>query len=65
MNLKLKIKILEYYFSQMAFAQDLGIHDSELSKFARGWRDPKPELKKMIAEKLRCVPEEIFEVILG
>jgi hypothetical protein len=59
MNIKLKFKILENYPSQVAFAKDLGIDDTELSKFVRGWRSPKPELKKIIAQKLRCNLDEI------
>ena len=32
----------------------------ELSKFGRGWRDPKLELEKIIAKKLGCKPDETF-----
>ena len=60
MNIKLKVKILEVYPSQIAFAHELGIDSSELSKFVRGWRDPKPELKEIMAQKLMCKPDEIF-----
>ncbi|MHB8156190.1 MAG: helix-turn-helix domain-containing protein [Desulfocucumaceae bacterium] len=60
MNIKLKFKILEHYPSQVAFAKDLGIDDTELSKLVRGWRNPKPDLKATICEKLRCNPDEIF-----
>ncbi|MFI5329627.1 MAG: helix-turn-helix domain-containing protein [Desulfobaccales bacterium] len=62
MNLKLKIKIMEHYPSQIAFAFDLGIDGSELSKIVRGWRSPKPELKEIIAQKLKCKPDEIFPI---
>jgi transcriptional regulator with XRE-family HTH domain len=60
MNIRLKFKILEHYPSQVAFAKDLGIDDTELSKFVRGWREPKPELKDAICQKLRCKPDELF-----
>jgi transcriptional regulator with XRE-family HTH domain len=60
MNLKLKFKILERYPSQIAFAYDLGIDGAELSQFVRGWREPKPDLKVLIAKKLGCTPDEIF-----
>ena len=60
MNIKLKLKILENYPSQVAFARDIGINDTELSKLIRGWRDPKPELREIMAEKLMCKPDEIF-----
>ncbi len=60
MNFKLKFKILELYPSQVAFAKDLGVCDSGLSKIVRGWREPTPDLKRAMAQKLRCEPDEIF-----
>jgi transcriptional regulator with XRE-family HTH domain len=61
MNLKLKVLIMQKYGSQIALAHELGMDSSELSKFVRGWRIPKPELQEAIAEKLGVTPGELFE----
>ena len=53
-NLKLKIKILENYGSQVDFAQTLGICESGVSKIVNGRRLLSPEQKEKWAELLGC-----------
>lgn len=60
MNLPLKLAILKKYPSQSACARDIGMSESLLSRFVRGWREPNPEQKKAISRKLRAKVNEIF-----
>jgi len=59
-NRKLKAAIYRDYPSQMAFAADLRVSDSLISKIIRGWREPTPELRKNIARKLGVTENEVF-----
>ena len=59
-NRILKSAIFLEYPSQVAFAADLKVSDSLLSKIVRGWREPTPELRRAIAEKLGVSEREIF-----
>jgi transcriptional regulator with XRE-family HTH domain len=59
-NRKLKSAIYGEYPSQLAFAADLEVSDSLLSKIVRGWREPTPELRKTISEKLGVPERELF-----
>jgi transcriptional regulator with XRE-family HTH domain len=58
-NRKLKAAIITTYGSQIAFAADLGVDESLISRIVRGWRKPTEELQKLICEKLG-VSSEIF-----
>jgi transcriptional regulator with XRE-family HTH domain len=59
-NRKLKSAIYGEYPSQVAFAADLQVSDSLLSKIVRGWREPTPELRRAMAEKLGVPERELF-----
>jgi len=60
MNLALKFAILKKYASQIACARDIGVSDSLLSKFVRGWREPTLEQKRALSRKLGTKVHEIF-----
>ena len=60
MNLALKLKILESKKPQIHLAHVLGIPEPYLSKIVRGWVDPKPDLKKRIADALGVQVITIF-----
>jgi hypothetical protein len=50
MRLKLRLKIVERYGSQIVAAKALGIDEPRLSRIVRGHVDPKPEEReKLIA----------------
>ena len=53
-NLKLKIRILEKYGSQVDFAQTLGICESGVSKILNGRRQLSPEQQARWAVLLNC-----------
>ncbi len=54
MNTWLRDKIKENYPSQIAFATDIGEHDSLVSKVVRGWRGVPEERKLVWARALKC-----------
>ena len=60
MNLKLKSKIIEKFGQQWRFCKTINMHDSLLSKFITGARDPNTEHKKLIAEGLGCEIKDLF-----
>lgn len=60
MNLKLKFKIIESNKRQIALARELGITETQLSKFINEWAEPDSSFKQRIAESLGCPVEEIF-----
>lgn len=60
MNLTLKAKIVGQYGHQWKFARAIGIHDSLISKFVVGAREPNEEMRQKIAAGLGCRQEEIF-----
>jgi DNA-binding XRE family transcriptional regulator len=60
MNLELKMKIIGTKRPQIYLAQKLGIPEPYLSKIVNGWINPKPELKKRIADALGVQVSEIF-----
>ena len=53
-NLKLKIRILEKYGSQVDFAQTLGICESGVSKIVNGRRQLSEQQKEVWAGLLNC-----------
>jgi ribosome-binding protein aMBF1 (putative translation factor) len=59
-NLALKFAILKEYPSQSACARDIGLSESLLSKFVRGWREPNADQKKELSRKLKVKVHEIF-----
>lgn len=59
-NTRLKSAILERYPSQVAFAADLGLSESLLSRIVRGWRKPSEKLRKNICERLGVQEDQIF-----
>lgn len=60
MNMKLKIKIIEHYAKQWAFAKALGIDESLVSKVVTGARPLPFEKQKVWANKLNCTVTDIF-----
>ncbi len=60
MNLKLKIRILESFGAQWKFCKTIDMHDSLLSKFITGAREPNAEHKKIIADGLGCKIKDLF-----
>jgi DNA-binding transcriptional regulator YdaS (Cro superfamily) len=60
MNLTLKARIVERFGQQWKFAQEIGIHDSLLSKFVTGAREPGEDHREKIAKGLGCKQNEIF-----
>ncbi len=60
-NKKLKSAIFSLYETQAEFAEDLGINDTLLSKIIRGRREPTPELRQKISQKLGVEEREVFE----
>jgi transcriptional regulator with XRE-family HTH domain len=60
MNLALKMAILQSGKSQQGLAHELGMADSLLSKFVRGWRQPSWEQQRAIAKALRTKVDHLF-----
>jgi hypothetical protein len=61
-NLKLKLKIIEKFGSQIHFARVSGVDESKVSKVMRGWRTLTPLEQKKWANVLGCRVKEIFQV---
>lgn len=59
-NLKLKTKILQSNRSQISLAHEIGISEPHLSRIVNEWTIPRDDLKKKIAQALKCSVEEIF-----
>ena len=53
-NLKLKVRILEQYGSQVDFAQTLGLCESKVSKVLNGRIQLRPEQKEQWVDLLGC-----------
>jgi plasmid maintenance system antidote protein VapI len=60
MNRKLKAKIIENFGTQSDFSEAIQIDESIISKIVRNRRELPTEQKKVWAEKLNCMIEEIF-----
>jgi DNA-binding transcriptional regulator YdaS (Cro superfamily) len=61
-NKKLKAKIIERFGSQFVFSQELGVHESEVSKIIRGRHQLSPEKKERWCSVLGC-NETIFDEV--
>ena len=60
MNLKLKFKIIEVFFTQADFALKIHENESLISRVIHGRRDLPDEKKKAWAKALECDAQEIF-----
>jgi transcriptional regulator with XRE-family HTH domain len=56
----LKVAILQSGKSQLQIARETGIHDSLLSKFVNGWRQPDAAQRKAIAKAVKAKADELF-----
>ena len=61
LNIRLKLKIIEYYGGQWRFAAAVDEHESAVSKVVRYQRALSDEKKRIWAKALRCKPEQIFD----
>ena len=59
-NLRLKMKILEKYETQMEFAKIIGVHAPFLSLIVRGWAELPDDKKEKWAKLLECEKSDIF-----
>jgi transcriptional regulator with XRE-family HTH domain len=59
-NTKLKARILERFGSQTDFSEEVGQHESFISKVVRNRREPSQETKEHWASILNCEVKDIF-----
>lgn len=59
-NHKLKVAIVSSGKRQLELAEQLGLHETLLSKFVNGWREPSDEQKKLIARALKAHVRDLF-----
>jgi transcriptional regulator with XRE-family HTH domain len=57
----LKLTRMEKGLSQWEIAKETGIHQSTISLYERGYKDPKPEHKEILAKALGKEVRELWK----
>ena len=60
MNMRLRLKIIEHFGSQVHFAHVLGQDEAKVSKVVRGWKTLSKKDQKKWSRTLGCDVNEIF-----
>lgn len=60
LNKRLRIATMERGITQVELAKRVGIHETRLSKIARGYLEPNDGEKRAIAKVLRTSVDQIF-----
>lgn len=59
-NMKLRLKIVEKFRSQIGFAYEIGEDETMVSRIVNGWRPLSPEKQREWAKALGCKVKDIF-----
>jgi predicted RNase H-like HicB family nuclease len=62
LNTQALLKYTEGIISRKALSQTTGINPQQLSHYANGWRNPRPEMRRRIAEGIHTLGLQLMNV---